>query len=498
MNKIQMLQADLKRQTEQYFGMGEENFKQPELTDEDRKTLAKMAAEQHTLVITEDVAGNKTESTVEQFMETFENNVVNIEAENQSGETELVKIIDSLDVKRENEEKLLSQTKDAIKSKLLESRLMTGIPDNYNELETKLIESLVSYMISLGYSKAAITADSVHKELHKKSLAELRQIIPQDVFEEFCPSVEIAKNVFTAKEKLLATIGYIVVTNLDLDLMNDYITHENHKIQILNELANYNVEFSKVINSDETLTEMIKKAHSERTPEAAKLANVFKRPDDAYMLMKTGADVSLKLAEAYTNLLPKYEGDEIATDLIQKEISVNTKKAEIYQIAWECNAIQEKADTYLNATLKTTKKLTNKFLDAQMKNAIKRIQKSQLNIPVLGYTGKELNDGEITLHFIKAANAAIVGYNGAIKYMDENQISHNLKPIETSKYFGECLLLVYSRLVKAYTSHDATEEDAMLIDCISRMLCLMPSDLALTYKIYEILKPMMDYLSERL
>lgn len=494
MNNIESIKSAIAKKTEENAELARMNFKDAgTLTEDEVEQLNQMREEKHLSVIEEDANGRKTESTVEVFVQELDDRTLNIK-----NDTSSVKLMDGMDLP--NVEELHAKVTNGVKEKALAAVSAISAndltADDFDRLSTAAMDGL-----KMMFQTEHLDADKVTKGLMKMPLSYIRQYIPDEIVNTFCSEEDLKYNQTRAKDQLVTSLAYLVVTGPELDDLNDYIDHEHKKMSVMTRLAQCGVDFNQVLSSKETLAEIVEASKKLRSDKAMSYSEIIARPDAVTMFFSQYAIVADRMADAYAELLKEFP-DEEDRALINEEVDINRKKAEVYRSIDKLEAFEERFNIYVTST-KTDKRFSRSYLEKQAIDVVDRVRSAKVSVMFPGFTGKESNNKEIYLNYTaliagsesRNIKGVVAEYNDAIKILDSaNKDVSDLVPItHDPKLFSDVVLIVFGRLTKHLTRNVATKYDAILLDSYFMLLCQMSSDIFILNRIYKMIRPFLDY-----
>lgn len=493
MNNIDRLAAELKKNEDHYAEVAKKNFEDAGvLTEEEVETLDKMRNETQISVVQQDDVGRKSEVSIQQFVSDLEDQIVKTKTDPP------IKLMDGFDlpdvshVQNEMAEKVRSQVIDNLTS-------LTGAEvtsENFDELCEKTMSALKKM-----FNTDKLDSNKITGQLMRMPLSAITSQLPDEIVKTFCTEEDLKFHQAKAKEMLVTSLGYMIVTGPQMDDLSDYINHEHKKMAVLTRMAQCEVDIKTALTSDETIAEIVDRSKSLRSNEAMSYSEIIKQPDACSLFFEYYAVVSERTADAYRKLFEEFP-DSDDRFLIQSEVDINLKKAEVYRSICNLDLFKDRVAVYLGS-IKTDKRFSIEFMERQASDVIDRLNRSKIPISFPGYTGNEMSSKEVYLNYITrfagSYERKIIGvvndYNVAIKLLDHNEKDvSSLAPItHDSKLFANCVLIIMGRIAKYLSKNTSTKYDAILLDGYFKLLCMMPSDLFVINRMNKMLIPLMDY-----
>lgn len=488
------------------------SFERIELTDEDKKFISELKSKgKVSTVVTVDNQGHKVEISSDKYISEMEKKVMKLDNK--------MRLVDPYDV----DETLKSKENQiANMSEILENRLGEKNARIENEAiaikkhSMNLVNSMSSEDISeeefdkMGYDlrdavKAAFPesnedADELLEKLKKYPLNDIKKILPAKFIETFLDTEN--DNPIEVKEQLISAARYIVVTGPDMDDLNEYVSYEHEKVNVLRELMQYNIDMMKVILTEESLAEIHRKC-VENISAGAKMNYMrsVKNSSNIEIFFSEYAEVSTKLAEAYEKLLTdeKYASDEYAISCINAEITANRKKAEFYQNLPQLNDFSERMDIFIESQKSDKRGFKEESVHKLAKKAVEKVCAFKVDISFPGYSHEMRKVDEIYKAYLDTfcnrKSGWFINYNKIIDGLNEagnNELS--LKPVD-EEYFeiiAEVILIVMTRMCKKYSKVNSEKFSGMRIESHFRLLCMLSSDIFVMNRICEIASKYVD------
>lgn len=495
MNNIDRLNAELKKNEERYEEIAKKNFEDAGmLTEEDVETLNSMRNETRLSVVQQDVVGRKSEVSVHQYVSDLEDKIIKTETDPP------IKLMDGFDLP--DVSKIQNKVADKVRSQVIDNLTsLTGAEvdnDNFDELCEKAMSALKKM-----FNTDKLDSNKITKQLMQMPLQAITSQLPDEIVKTFCAEEDLRFHQAKAKDMLITSLGYLIITGPQMDDLSDYINHEHKKMEVLTRMAQCEVDIKTVLTSDETIAEIVDKSKSLRSNEAMSYSEIIKQPDACSLFFEHYAVIAERTADAYRKLFDEFPDSEDRA-LIQSEVDINLKKAEVYRSICDLELFNDRIAIYIGS-IKTDRRFSIEFMEKQAADVIDRLNRSKIPISFPGYTGNESSSKEVYLNYINrfAGNKArkIIGvvndYNTAIKILEnkEKDVS-SLNPIvHDPKLFANCVLIIMGRITKYLSRNTSTKFDAILLDGYFKLLCMMPSDLFVINRMNQMLVPLMDYVS---
>lgn len=504
-NNITPLEDELKARAEENAALAAENFSQEDLTDEEREKVAAMEAEAHTVVVSTDPEGRRTETSIEDYADGVDGKVIQL-----PGTDAVVKAVNTGDIVQTVEGMKAEARAKAIK-------IFRDLSVTDGELSDDAIiaindEALAAVQKRLGVEK--MDADVIVKKLGRMSVAEMVAFLPERFVHTYATDNEIRVNNYKAKERLISTIAYLTTTGPEMDYLNDYIDHEHRMMEVSRKIMDLNVKLSDAIAKEEKFSEIIAKAAAIEPDDTSVWAKYIKQPNRVHNEFAQRAVVCQEYKEAYEKLLEEYpaiEGDSKEAKLnadsraeIQTQIDECAAKYQAYIDVVEFKLLHELWGV-MTARFMADRKNSYKNLVREAVSAVDRIRRAKQNVPFPVYDKRYASKPELLYQlYIAAYPKMLENYNKTIRDIHAKDEAADLKAvppieiegIETSlvhEYFSMLLLILFGRVMKHLGNKGLTKYDAIMLDCYFTCYCRLGTDIYMMSDIWTMCKDFVEH-----
>lgn len=520
-NNINLLKADLAKKAQEEAEASKDFFSddKAELTDKEKEILAQVKSGNTVVVQEEDDEGNSKEVPLDEYMQSLDSRKMDIM--NATGVTKVMKAINNGDIKEDVaaiKERAKQQALAAFHSmSVSKDQAMTD--EDYLAVNDRTLQALMEY-----YHVSRVSSDVVMKDLSKKSLRQICEIIPKEFVDLYVDPAELAVNNVRAKERLLATISYLCVTGPELDYLNDYIDDENKAMQVAQRLLQCEVDFTEALKDERNWADILKEAQAISPIDTSFWTKYIREPNRVHNEFAQKAVLHSKYIDGYTKILDEYpvislaeyadKPDELANaakeaarnerarQQINAQIEESQKKSEIYKSIVDLKLMKELWDI-LWRRLQINKKTTYKSLTIEAVNAIERVRRAKINLNFPGYQGTEKKAEQIFEHYMTEYPKMILQYNATIRSIREKEPDSvtdietisvdGYEPLAVAQMFSMLLCILMGRVEKKLDTHDSTKYDAIELDSYFTLFCRLGLDIYLMNDVWLMMKDFVAY-----
>lgn len=499
MNIVESLKNDLEEQAKADAESNLGNFSEGELTEEEKARLEQLKAERDTeLVVVETGAdGSPVRSPVGEFIKELDERVATFNDEVK------LKTVNAGDISASAEQVVAD-----VRNHALEAYRSMSVRDakEYTDDEYLEINNQALNVIKDHFGLTSLDT-TVISRLNKLSLRDLVKILPDEFIDIYVTSTEILANNYRAKERLIATIGYLITTGPELDHLNEYIDSENRLYLVSKRILQCQMDFMEMIKDEKMISEIVAKTVQIAPADDTFWAKYIKVPNRLHNEFAQRAVIQQEYKKAYVALLddPEYKDIPEAVRVINKEITEADTKTEIFQSITNLELMRELgerlADRYMHGT-----KLSHRFLLKEGVAAVDRARRCKQNLPFPGLRGDETRADVMFKRYMELYPKLIGEYNKIIiQILDkESKIdgtqTTNVEPIYldgvsgdiVAKTFSLLLLILMGRILKKLSTTDATKYDAILLDSYFQLFCKLTSDIYTMTDVWAMMRPFVE------
>ena len=342
------------------------------------------------------------------------------------------------------------------------------------------------------------------KKLKKYNARQLMQILPQEFIDLYVSKKEQATNPDMTKEKLIATIAYLVVTGPEADYLNEYIDRENRMALISKELLQCQVDFSDMLKDERYMADIIREAYKYAPKDESFWSKHIQIPNRVHNEFAQRAVMYQKYLEGYLKISDEHAGDEDAQKIIQEEIEDCNAKIEVYQSVCNLEIIPQLWKTLMDR-YKSNKKMSTEFIYKEALNAIDKVKRCKQDLPFPGYDGNSKKPEIVFTSYLTAFTKMIDNYNEelekAMKTADDTTDLRGIGKLHLNGYddtdvhtiFAMLLLILMGRVLKKYFSNSMTKYDAIALDSYFRIFCKIGTDIYIMQDFWNYMKEDVKY-----
>lgn len=487
MNKIDELKNDLKKQEAEYRELqATANKRDSTLTDEEKERIEQLRKEKHIDVVESGVGGSVSTPIAEYVKKIDEQKAI---LNRVDGTQSTIKLLSNN----------FAKTGEDVKKQATDGMigLMRGLSNNTDDdeisdeellgLNDLAIEALKRY-----FKTEKLDSDVVSLKLKNMPYSTLCSILPPKFVKLYTNDIDTSnfKGVIKAKELLLTSIAYMIVSGPEIDQLSEYIDTEEKLNTVGRRMIQMQLDMSNVINNDESISNaLLAESEKTRSEDAINWSKYIRNPDMASNIFAQRAVVQRYFADGYKKLLPEYE-DQDSLDIIQGEIDACLTKADIYDNIAQMDIVPSLV-AILMTRHQTEKRASKKRLHKEALAAIERSKKSKVDVTFPGYTGKEKTSEDIFKSTYNMLSVAIERYNSTVLAVGNRnaQILKGQEEITTidadAKIFTEVFIIVMGRIMKHYSKEQNAKLGAIYIDSYYQLLCRINVDIFVMNRFYR-------------
>ena len=503
MNYIQLFEQEQEENFRRKMEINERYRKHNStLTDEEKAKLEELKKRYHSdktvTIVTTTATGESTEVAAIDYFRSVDENMETMNSVNAEGVEQEVKLVNKSD------DNFLDEAANAMKnmSSIIYDQIRNFMvnPETSDERIREIILR-VSEICKQELGQSTITSDMVQAYFFKKTYKYIADLFPEDIIAEFITEDDVLNDPIACKEKLANIFGIMILQKDEFDATNEYIEQNMKVVQILSRLEECGHDLAEALKSPETFAEAV--ARSRADTGEPKLDEVVQKYKDFFKVRVNGSYdyftiryvMMRELAAAYEKVKSEY-GDQESIDIIQNEIDECYKKAERHLDVANLTHFRTVYEQFEKAA-KTDKRTSKKGLQLQGRNYIEKIKKCKVDLSFPGYTPDMKNANAIYLGYLKRMKDVCAAYNSAIdKSVDNNLV--DLKKIDCDvEAFADVLLVTMGRLMKSLNKNTSDKYDALELHGYFQRFSQIGLDLFSIPTFYDIVKPMVDYISEK-
>ena len=499
------LQKDLEEKEQNELETNADNFRKEdmELTDQEREVIDQTTDTAHLVVSDTDANGNTVQIPIGEYVDSLDKKVE--ELKDSSGNVQsVIKTLNRGDIQADVEKLKIEAREKAISAfhAMAVTDTSTISDDDYIKINNEAIKMLMNR-----FGMVKLDTDVIIQKLQKMTLKQICALLPDQFVALYTTPSELSANNYKAKERLLATIGYLGVTGPEMDYLYEYIENENKLALVSSRLLQCQIDFSEMLKDEKTVSEIIKETLKLSPMDTSFWAHYIKQPNRVHNEFAQRAVIQTKYKEAYQKLLDDYQGDDEinirAREIIQNEIEEADHKYEVYTSICNLDLPKELWAT-LVARLKENKKLTWKYLTNEAIAAVERVRRCKQNLPFPGYKGTEKTANVIYDHYIGAFTAMIARYNETITNIVQKDPEHAPADYSTvtlpgyqdemvAETFSALLVILMGRILKKLYGNHQDKYDAITLDSYFQIFCRMGMDIYIMQDFWTMMKDFVQY-----
>lgn len=492
-NNIIMLDEELRRRALEKRQEANENFEDTELTADEKKVLAEMDQEAHTIV-----TENAVSTPITEYAAPLDKKISMVGAEGaRFKQVNVGDIKQSVeDLKVEERERALRTFRDlSVSSEDLSDDAIVSINNG-------AIMAVAQY---IGAERP--TAEMVNKHLGKLPLRKLIEILPRGFVSLYITEAEEHANNSRARERLISALIYLTTIGPEMDYLNEYIENGHRLNLVTQRLIQCSVDLVAALKSEETLSAIADRAAELDPPKDLPWEKYIEGDTRrVHNMFAQNAAIHEMYMKAYTKLKDEYDDMESLT-LIQEQIDESKAKFDIYSSICRLDLFKDMAE-HVRVWLTMNQKFKYADLEREAISALDRIRRSKQDVPFPTYRAiLAKNVKEQYANYMKEFPAMLARYNSALfQIQDEvrkdggtDDMMPRFITIEgimentVHHYFSMLLLIVFGRIMKKLTSNTATKYDAITLDEYFVLYCSIGTDTYLMDDVWTIMEPLVAH-----
>ena len=495
--ELDAILEERKKQQEEIPNVFEED---PEVTEEELDSIRKDTDDEGNMLLIKDKdeTGKEVTSSLEEYTADMNEKIAKL-SDDPDKAKDILRLVDNGDITADLE-KVKEDTKthmmDAFKSMAISDDLTDETINNANEKAIKAIQD--------HFHMDRLDSDVLAKKLKKYNARQLMQILPQEFIDLYVSKKEQATNPDMTKEKLIATIAYLVVTGPEADYLNEYIDRENRMALISKELLQCQVDFSDMLKDERYMADIIREAYKYAPKDESFWSKHIQVPNRVHNEFAQRAVMYQKYLEGYLKISDEHAGDEDAQKIIQEEIEDCNAKIEVYQSVCNLEIIPQLWKTLMDR-YKSNKKMSTEFIYKEALNAIDKVKRCKQDLPFPGYDGNSKKPEIVFTSYLTAFTKMIDNYNEelekAMKTADDTTDLRGIGKLHLNGYddtdvhtiFAMLLLILMGRVLKKYFSNSMTKYDAIALDSYFRIFCKIGTDIYIMQDFWNYMKEDVKY-----
>lgn len=422
--------------------------------------------------------------------------------------TEYFRMVDDI-METKDELKLLAHGEDSLLSGTLgvltemtettkDSIRTLAVGEAMTEEELSKIASEVSAICRKALGRENIDSDSVTTFLAHKPASYFTETFPMEFISRFVDEDAI-KSPMLVKNTLMEIIPMLIVTNDDIANLNTYLEYNERVLQVIQRLEECGHDLAKELKNPEKFATIVARTREETgNPDmrdiAKKYSDYFKTNcDGSYDYFAIRYVMQRELANAYETVKLEYiNDDEIAT--VQEEIDEANAKADIYLDVANLTMFKEVYSAYESAA-KADKRTSRNALYTQGRSYIDKIRKNRINLNFPGYRPDAKSSAEIQHTYVKYIETAVNAYNKQIAAANASGLTELSEIHCDIEVFAGVMLTVMARLLKRYSKNTSTKHESLAAHAYFKRFARFGIDIFTVSDMYEIVKPMVEYIS---
>lgn len=491
-NNIIMLDEELKRRALDKQQEAQETFEDTELTEEEKRVLAEMDREAHT-VVTE----NSVSTPITEYAAPLDVQIAATGADKPFKQVNTGDIVQSIeDQKREARERAIKTFRDLAVS---EDELSD---DTIVEINNEALESLRTEL-----KVGNLTAELVSSRLGRMNLKAIVGMLPARFVSVYTTESEVKVNNVKAKERIIAALVYLTTIGPEMDYLNEYIEN-GHRLNLVTErLLQCSVDLVAALQSPEKLSEIADRATEIDPPKDLPWEKYISGGShQVHNMFARNAAIHEQYVKAYTTLRGEYNDPE-SIELIDEQIREAQAKVDVYSSICRLDLFKDMVKHTWD-WLASSPRTGYKDLEREAMSAIRRIRRCKQDVPFPTYKQTMAkNEGAIYANYMGEFPSMLSTYNSALFQVQdairkdggsEDDLPEfigidGIMEATVHHYFSLLLLIVYGRIIKKLTANDRTKYDAILLDEYFVLYCSIGTDTYLMDDVWTIMKPFVKY-----
>lgn len=470
--------------------------------DEIEKLRAETDENDNILMITErDAEGNQlTTSSLEEYTADLDTKIANLSDDPEKA-NEILRLVNNGDIK-DTADKMKDQAK-AEMMQALRSMAVDGENRPESDIDRINNDALKSIQKTLGITR--LDSEDVAKRLKKMTTRDILKMLPQEFVDLYVSKEEQLKDLNAVRERLLATLAYLIVTGPEADYLNEYIDRENRLMLVSKELLKCRVDFSEILKDDRVMADMIREAYKYAPKDDTFWSKYIKSPNRVHNDFAQRAVLYQRYLEAYQKIAEQYKDDEAAMEIIQEELDDCSAKIEVYTNICNLNDIPNLWNILIDR-YKNNKKMSIDFLYKECLSAIDKIRRCKQNLPFPGFDGKAKRPEMIFVSYMQSFVPMLTKYNEELSKAIESETKtlgefekldqYGITEIHISGYedndvhtiYAMLLLILMGRVLKKFFSNTMTRFDAITLDSYFRIFCKIGTDIYIMQEFWDLMR----------
>ena len=473
----------------------------PEVTEEELDSIRKDTDENGDILLIKDKdeTGKEVTASLEEYTSDMNEKIANL-SDDPDKAKDILRLVDNGDINADLEkvkEDAKAHMMGAFKSMAISDEITDDVINTANEKAIKAIQD--------HFHMDRLDSDILSKKLKKYNARQLMQILPQEFIDLYVSKKEQATNPDITKEKLIATIAYLVVTGPEADYLNEYIDRENRMALISKELLQCQVDFSDMLKDDRFMADIIREAYKYAPKDESFWSKHIQVPNRVHNEFAQRVVLYQKYLEGYLKISDEHAGDEDAQKIIQEEIDDCNAKIEVYQSVCDLEIIPQLWKTLIDR-YKSNKKMNTEFIYKEALAAIDKVKRCKQDLPFPGYDGSSKKPEVVFPNYLKAFTGMIARYNEelskAMESADESTDLRGINEIHLTGYddndvhtiFAMLVLILMGRVLKKYFSNNMTKYDAIALDSYFRIFCKIGTDIYIMQDFWKCMSEDIKYI----
>lgn len=510
-NNIKALQEEFIKRDKENAELAAQTFdpNDMELTDEEKKKVEELQGKTEVVVTMQD-GGVTTSVPMEQYMADVDKEIKPIESPKTGF---IAKGVHTGDIVHT----AVQLKEDARKKALQAFRDISGkggeelTDDEILSINDATIAAIQEYLRSKGISSdGKLDANVIIKQFRRLSMRQISKVLPKEFMDIHVSQSELVAESYAAKERLLATLGYLTVTGPELDYLNSYIDHENKLMMLTHRMIECQANIAKALTSQETLVEMTKKvsALNPVSPDSVWSKYIKGGPSKLHNEFAQKAVVTQMMGDVYRDLVHEYSDDLDCIQQLQEQIDESDAKYQMYRHITDLELMKDLWET-LTTRLKADKRASYNNLMREALAAMERIRRSKQNVsfPIYAEGTPGNSKSEVLLKMYMDQYPPLLGVcNESVKEVrakSETELTgeDDIRPLEIEgipnqqvhEMMALLLLILYGRIMKALTPHDQTKYQALELDAYFTIYCKLITDVYLLNRIWLLMRDFVEY-----
>ena len=454
-----------------------------EVTDEEIESIKKDTDDDGNILLIKDIdeTGKEVTTSLEEYTADLNEKIAVLS--NDANAKDILRLVDNGDIKA-SADKMKETAQAQMQSMFRSMAVSDNISDDaLSDINEKTIKALQKQ-----FNMERLDSEILAKKLKKYNVRQLIQFLPKEFVDLYVTKKEQATDPVTTKEKLIASIAYLVVTGPESDYLNEYIDRENRLAMVSKELVQSQVDFSELLKNDEVMANLVREAYKYSPKDDSFWSKHINIPNRVHNDFAQRVVLYQHYLEGYQKIAEQYIGDEDALKIIQEEIDDCNAKIESYKNVCELSIIPDLWKTLIDR-YKSNKKMNTEFLYKEALASIDRVKRCKQDLPFPGYDGTSKKPEIIFPAYLNSFTAMINKYNEELKKaLSNKEANTDLKGVDEIHIEGYddtdvcivyamLLLILMGRVLKHYFKNTMTKYDAIMLDSYFRLYCKMGTDI---------------------